>query len=380
MTHAVERIALKSSAPGTERFLTVHRFGTPGARPKAYLQAALHADEWPGLMALHHLIPKLAAADAAGQVIGEIVVLPYANPIGLDQRLGGSAPGRYAFDGSGNFNRGWPDLSDAAAAALGAPLTGDPDHDVPAMRSALLDAVAGLSTRTDVMDWEARLLALSIDADAVIDIHCDQESLAHLYCHASHADLARDMAAAIDIPVTMLEDEAGGFSFDDANAGVWRRMGGKVENGERLPMPCFGCTLELRGKDDVSDAYGAADAEGLMRFFAARGYLMPDADGLGDAPEPYRLEEVDVISSPVAGLLAYRADIGDTVAKGQPIADVIDITAEDTAAGRVTLASRTDGLFFARVDLRLIRPGERIGKVAGRVPLEHRKSGALLED
>lgn len=380
MTHSVERIALKSSAPGTERFLTVHRFGTPGARPKAYLQAALHADEWPGLMALHHLIPKLAAADAAGEVMGEIIVLPYANPIGLDQRLGSAAPGRYAFDGSGNFNRGWPDLSAAAATALRGPLTGDAARDVPAMRAALLGAVAGLSTRTDVMGWEAQLLALSIDADAVIDIHCDQESLAHLYCHASHADIARDMAAAIGIPVTMLEDEAGGFSFDDANAGVWRRMEGKVDKGETLPMPCFGCTLELRGKDDVSDELGRADAEGLMRFFAARGYLAPLTEALDNPPEPYRLEEVDVIASPVAGLLAYRAEIGDEVVNGQPIADVIDIAAEDPTTARTTLVSRTDGLFFARVDLRLIRPGERIGKVAGRAPLEHRKSGALLED
>jgi predicted deacylase len=380
MPHAVERIPLKSPAPGTDRYLTVHRFGTPGARPKAYLQAALHADEWPGLMALHHLIPMLAEADAAGRVPGEIVVLPYANPIGLDQRIGSAAAGRYAFDGSGNFNRDWPDLSQAAADALERPLTGDPDGDVPAMRAALKRAVDGLSTRTDLDHWRVQLLTLSIDADAVIDVHCDQESLAHLYCHVGHADIARDMAAAIDIPVTLLEDEAGGFSFDDANAGVWRRMAGKVDKGDTLPMPCYGCTLELRGKDDISDDLGRADATGLMAFLTARGFLSGPVPELGSAPAPYRLEEVDVIASPMGGLLAYRAEIGDTVTEGQPIADVIDIAAEDPTTARHTLVSRTEGIFFARVDLRLIRPGERIAKVAGRAPLAHRKVGALLED
>ena len=143
MSHTIEKIALKSPAPGTERFLTVHRFGTIGARPKVYLQAALHADEWPGLMALNHLIPMLDHADKAGRIMGEIVLLPYANPIGLDQRLGGAMPGRYSFDGAGNFNRNWPDLSAAAAAYIPQGLTGDTSQDIATLRAALLKAVAG---------------------------------------------------------------------------------------------------------------------------------------------------------------------------------------------------------------------------------------------
>ena len=45
-------IALPPVAPGTRREIEVLRFGTPGARPKAYLQAGLHADELPGMLVL----------------------------------------------------------------------------------------------------------------------------------------------------------------------------------------------------------------------------------------------------------------------------------------------------------------------------------------
>ena len=58
MAHTIERIALPSPSPGTDRHLLVHRFGRKDARPRVWLQAALHADELPGPLVLHHLMPK----------------------------------------------------------------------------------------------------------------------------------------------------------------------------------------------------------------------------------------------------------------------------------------------------------------------------------
>jgi len=101
--------------PGTGRSVVVHRFGRAGARPKAYLQAAIHANELPGAMALHHLMPMLAAADRARRIRGEIVVVPTVNPIGQAQLVGSNHLGRYDFLGRDNFNRNWLDLSGAVA-------------------------------------------------------------------------------------------------------------------------------------------------------------------------------------------------------------------------------------------------------------------------
>ena len=63
MVKTVSRIPLLAPAPGTARTLVAHRYGEVGARPKAYLQAALHADEVPGMLVLHHLSRLLDAAD-----------------------------------------------------------------------------------------------------------------------------------------------------------------------------------------------------------------------------------------------------------------------------------------------------------------------------
>ena len=105
MTRVSEQITLTSPGPGTRRSLKVHRYGSAGARPKAYLHAALHADEWPGLLTLNHLIGMLDEADADGRIAGEVVLLPFANPIGMAQRFNGYFAGRHAFDGSGRAGR-----------------------------------------------------------------------------------------------------------------------------------------------------------------------------------------------------------------------------------------------------------------------------------
>ncbi len=54
MAHRVERLPLGAGTPGTAREVLVHRFGAARARPKAYFQAALHADEIPAILVAHH--------------------------------------------------------------------------------------------------------------------------------------------------------------------------------------------------------------------------------------------------------------------------------------------------------------------------------------
>ena len=48
-----DNIALAPLAPGASLSLTVQRFGPEDARPRIYIQASLHADEIPGMIAAH---------------------------------------------------------------------------------------------------------------------------------------------------------------------------------------------------------------------------------------------------------------------------------------------------------------------------------------
>ncbi len=73
-------------------------------------------------------------------------------------------------------------------------------------------------------------------------------------------------------------------------------------------------------------------------------------------------------------MIVWHRDPGTRVAAGEILAEILD----PIAGTRVAVASATDGLFFARPQGRLVRPGQQVGKIAGRVKLAHRKPGALL--
>jgi len=192
MSHTTETIPLPATSPGAERFLTVHRWGKPGGGngTKAYIQAALHADEWPGVMAAHHLTRLLDEAARDGRIAGEIVLLPYANPVGMSQSLNGHLMGRFRFaDGGGNFNRGWPDLTDRVVEQVTGRLGDDTAQNIALMRDALRQSVSELPDETEKEAHQKALLSLSVDADYVLDLHCDSIALMHLFANAEHEDI-----------------------------------------------------------------------------------------------------------------------------------------------------------------------------------------------
>ena len=109
ITHASEEIILAS--PGTRCSLKVHRFGSAGARPKAYLYAALQRRQVAGTIDAQSPERDAGGVQRKRNISGEIVLQPLANPDGTTQQLNGCLAGRNGFDGSGNFKRNWLDLT-----------------------------------------------------------------------------------------------------------------------------------------------------------------------------------------------------------------------------------------------------------------------------
>jgi hypothetical protein len=380
MPTAIDRIELPSPAPGTQRTLRVHRYGTPGARPKAYVQAALHADEIPGLLVAQHLLRGLEQAQTEGRILGEIAVVPVANPIGLSQHVNGRLLGRFDFEATGNFNRGFPDLAALALERLRGRLGADPATNVARIRQALGAALAEQPATREADALKRALLDLAIDADYVFDLHCDGEALLHLYASRWQRDEALALSAELGAAAILLEEEPGGNPFDEACAGPWWKLRESLAEEGPVPLACFATTVELRGQVDVNDDYAAADAAALLRFLQRRGVIGGEPGPMPEPRcEPTPLDGVDVLTAPAAGVLVYRKQLGDRVAAGEVVAELIDPLGEPIAA-RTPIQSATEGVLFARMTERLARPGQNYCKIAGREPLSYRLAGKLLED
>ncbi|MFO1061747.1 MAG: succinylglutamate desuccinylase/aspartoacylase family protein [Dongiaceae bacterium] len=380
MAHRIERLPLLEGSLGTSRHLTVHRYGEAGARPKAYLHAALHADEIPPLLVAHHLLRRLDALAEAGRIRGEIVVVPMANPIGAAQVVNDTLLGRYELGGSGNFNRGWIDLSRGLAERVAGRLGADPAANVATVRAAMTEIVGQQRATTQATSLRLALARLAYDADIVLDLHCDNEALAHLFLIPAHWPEAHDLAAEIGSRAVLLAEDSGGRSFDEAFSTPWTKLAETLGGSHPLPAACLAATVEYRGIADVSDELAGPDADALVRFLQRRGLIEGDPGPLPALQAVVApLQAVDLVRAPAAGVVAYKRPLGATVAAGEVIAELVDPVAENPAAARTPIAAGTDGLLLSRRLDHLVRPGSTIAKVVGERPLPHR-TGLLLED
>ena len=173
----IEHKPIGGFTPGQSLDVTFLHFGEEGARPKAYIQAGLHADEAPGQLAAVHLRRRLEALEAEGRIRGHIVLAPAANPIGLAQHVMGTLHGRFALQDGANFNRGYPDLTEVAAALVESGLTADADENACRIRAAMLAALEGAEPLKPADRLKHILLEQAIDADTILDLHCDGEAI-----------------------------------------------------------------------------------------------------------------------------------------------------------------------------------------------------------
>jgi predicted deacylase len=383
MPRSQSRIALPSMTPGTRRSIAVHRFGRPGARPKAYLQAAIHANELPGAMALHHLLPMLAAAQRARRIRGEIVVLPIVNPIGLAQLAGNNHLGRYEFLGRDNFNRNWPELSGAVAERVGGSLGRDAAANVAAIRRAARAALAALRPSNELQALRAAAMKLAVDADLVLDLHCDQEAVLHLFIsRRDWPGAARALAADLGAEATLYNDPYPEvLTFSGVNGALWARLAARFP-GAAIPQACLSATVEYRGQRDVNHALGEADARNLYRYLVRRGIIAGRAGALPRLKAPATpIAGMDVGYCPKPGILVYHLQKGARVRQGTAVCEVIDPADPRGALARTQMRSRTDGFLFSRrPDGQVAWPGKVAFRIAGPRALAHRKGMSGLDD
>ncbi len=367
----VEALPIGGTAPGTVQTLTVRRFGQPGARPKVYVQAGLHADEPPGMLAAHHLIGLLQAQADAGRMVGEVVVVACANPIGLSQQVMGSLIGRFDLGDGINFNRGYPALADSVAQAVSDKLTGDPAGNTALIRAALLQANAASEAVTPAEHLKRMLLGLALDADLVLDLHCENEGAVHLYTLTPLADRVGPLTALLGAQALLLASDSGGQPFDEACSRPWLDFQSRFP-GHPIPLACCAVTVELRGEADVSRALATADAEALLASIIFEGTIDEAAPALPPARcRPTNLADVELLFAPMSGVLVLHRAVGDSIAPGDLMAEVID-----PASGTVSaLHARYAGVLFAHESSRVVSAGCSVAKIAG---TDAGRSGCLL--
>jgi len=223
------------------------------------------------------------------------------------------------------------------------------------------------------------LLALSMDADEVIDLHCSGEASMHAYVPQEFETYFKPLLALLDAKVGLSELNTGASSFDESNVSVWRGL--KTHYAHLIPWGCRSLTLELRGENDISNDFAEKDAKALFDYLILRNVVSGDSPIIDDSEvEYYPLDAMDLVKAPCAGIVCYHKAIGEQVEAGEVIGEVVNLMDDDIETSSYPLIARTNGVFFARVQRRLATNGESIAKIAGKEHLAFREIGHLFED
>lgn len=366
-THVHELLV---AVPGTARQIHSFHYGPAQAAGKVYIQAALHADELPGMLVLWHLKQQLAQLEAAGLLRWSVVLVPVANPLGLEQVLMDVPQGRFDNGSRENFNRFFLDVSHQVGDYVQDLLTDDPGNNLQLIRSSLRQTLASHVPATQLQSMRLILQTLACDADIVLDLHCDFEAVQHLYVAPDDWPHVEPLARFLGARACFLTKEAGGQSFDECFTLFWAQMQARFAG--RFTAPGFAVTVELRGVADVDHGLALQDCQALINYLIQRAAI----DGQAPPPppllnQPTPLAGVEPVMSPVGGLIVFCAQVGDYLEAGQILAEIIDPITDHVTP----VACTRGGLLYVRSVRRMATAGMAIAHVAG---VEAYRQGYLL--
>ncbi|KER69942.1 hypothetical protein HR51_21095 [Burkholderia cepacia] len=369
-------IVLPGTAPGMGLTLREYTFGPNNAECSLYVQAGLHAGEVPGLLLIQHLLECLVSLERLGALTGRIAVMTWANPVGMQQVVGGALTGRFDCAGSGNFDRRFPDVRSEVLRRIAA---GERPQTCRDAKAWLMDIAAPVAEGADPVEYlKAMLLCRAFAHDMALDLHCDKTATMHVYSNWAQAERATALARCLKSPVLLLEDHAGGGTFDQAFHDAWFAL-------RECGLPCdsqqgFSAVIELRGQRDVSDELAVGDADALLDFLRIEG-LVSDREAVAQrsAPTIAALEAVDHVKATQAGVVSWQVPVGAYVERDAVIAEIVGATPHHTTC-RVAVKARTDGILVARMHVHYVLAGQRIAMIAGNETVPGRIAGALLPD
>ncbi len=344
-----QEINIPGDTPGISWSVPVLQFkGSEPDAPKAYLQGALHADELPGPAVLHFLCHLLQAAETANNIIGDITIVPQANPIGLAQMPNQQLQGRFNVVDGTNFNRDF-------------------------QRIALKDReqlLLNIDRQTPVNKLKNNLLYLALSADIVVDLHCDYESLLYTYVCKEFWPDASDFATTMKLHTVFIADGKS-TAFDEAVSYAFR-----TDDNPASPRR-LATTLELRGQRDVDETLAKTDAAGLMDFLIARGVVSGTKANLAEwQGKAVPLDNIEVVKSPVPGTVLLNKQLGDDVKTGDLLATVIHKPGLEE--GTIHITAPQDGTIITRTNSRFAARGGQLFKIICEQPSTvTRKPGTL---
>lgn len=317
-----ENIKVGEIANGLPLAIPVYRLKGSGAGPSVYIQANMHGAEVQGNAVIYQLLELLKHTP----LNGDITLVPYANPIGCNQKSGEFTLGRFDPITGTNWNRMYHDHTDLIPAFVEAHQNLDDRALKAAFKSTLLEQTHAL------LDGDAyrlttgkrialNLQALAHQADLVLDLHTGPISAKHLYCPM----YAKESARYFDIQNVLLIPEGFGGAMDEASFCPWWQLSQALAQRNReFPIMVEAFTVELGSQEKIDLEEAKQDAKSILSYLNHK-KVIDSNEYQPNQMTRYACYLKDYLAyyAPMGGMVEYTAPLGEPISAGTTIAKIL---------------------------------------------------------
>lgn len=132
-----------------------------------------------------------------------------------------SVVGRFSFESADNFNRLFLDVTEKVISQVTNKLTSDATTNVKLIREAMKAEIRAVELYKEEEEMKRALYLNAVDADIMIDLHCDSDAIVHMYTHDRLWPKLQDLAEEMGSHCQLLAPKAGGNPFDEACSCPW---------------------------------------------------------------------------------------------------------------------------------------------------------------
>ena len=313
-------------ASGAELTVPVYRFKGETSAPSVYIQANMHGAEVQGNAVIYQLLEQLRKL----KILGDITLVPYANPVGCNHKNGEYTLGRFDPITGVNWNRMYHYNADLIAPIVEQFLDAEQPEIEQAFKAELLNDITeqldhniyGLTTGQRIA---YQLQKLAHQADFVLDLHTGPISSKHLYC----PEYAKASASYFNIEHTLLIPNDFDGALDEATFCPWWTLTQAfAEKGRTVDFNKESFTVELGSQEQIDLDIALVDAKSILTYLQYKKVIFGAKDGSEFVPETMTryacfLKDYKAFYSPMGGMVDYLAEFGKPLPAGEPLARIL---------------------------------------------------------
>ncbi|REL34309.1 succinylglutamate desuccinylase/aspartoacylase family protein [Thalassotalea euphylliae] len=322
-------------ASGAKLTVPVYHFAGQSDAPSVYIQANMHGAEVQGNAVIYQLLEQLRNL----HILGDITLVPYANPVGCNHKNGEYTLGRFDPITGVNWNRMYHHNPDLVVPFVQDNFDASEQEIKAKFKQVLLDDIDqqldhnmyGLTTGQRIA---YQLQKMAHQADLVLDLHTGPISSKHLYC----PEYARASASYFNIEHTLLIPNEFDGALDEATFCPWWSLAqAYAAKGRPLVLNKESFTVELGSQEQIDLDVALDDANSVLTYLSYKGVIKGVSKGANNGadstseqfvPAPMTrfacyLKDYKAFCSPMGGMVDYLAEFGVPLPAGEPLARIL---------------------------------------------------------